>query len=47
MVLTAAVAVGGASTFDVLADEASNTLLVCSSDTSGFGVPGPGNAKGV
>jgi len=34
------------STFGVLADEASNTLLVCSNDTSGFGVPGPGTAKG-
>jgi len=34
------------STFGVLADERSNTLLVCSNDTSGFGVPGPGSAKG-
>ena len=37
---------GSRSTFGVLADEASNTLLVCSNDTSGFGVPGPGTAKG-
>lgn len=37
---------GSRSTFGVLADEASNTLLVCSNDTSGFGVPGPGDAKG-
>lgn len=34
------------STFGVLADERSNTLLVCSNDTSGFGVPVPGSAKG-
>lgn len=34
------------STFGGLADERSNTLLVCSNDTSGFGVPGPGTAKG-
>lgn len=34
------------STFGVLADERSNTLLVCSNDTSAFGVPGPGSAKG-
>ncbi len=34
------------STFGVLADETTNTLLVCSNDTSGFGVPGPGSAKG-
>ena len=34
------------STFGVLADEKTNTLLVCSNDTSGFGVPGPGTAKG-
>ena len=37
---------GSRSTFGVLADEASNTLLVCSNDTSDFGVPGPGDAKG-
>ena len=37
---------GSRSTFGVLADEASNTLLVCSNDASGFGVPGPGTAKG-
>ena len=37
---------GSRSTFGVLADEASNTLLVCSNDVSGFGIPGPGNAKG-
>ena len=37
---------GSRSTFGVLADEASNTLLVCSNDTSGFGVPGPGTATG-
>jgi len=37
---------GSRSTFGVLADERSNTLLVCSNDASGFGVPGPGNAKG-
>ncbi len=34
------------STFGVLADEKSNTLFVCSNDTSGFGVPSPGVAKG-
>jgi sugar lactone lactonase YvrE len=34
------------STFGVLADEKSNTLLVCSNDTSGFGVPGPSGPKG-
>lgn len=34
------------STFGVLADEKSNTLFVCSNDTSGFGVPSPGTAKG-
>ena len=34
------------STFGVLADEKTNTLLVCSNDTSGFGVPSPGTAKG-
>ncbi len=37
---------GSRSTFGVLADEKSNTLLVCSNDTSGFGVPSPGTAKG-
>ncbi len=37
---------GSRSTFGVLADERSNTLLVCSNDTSGFGVPGPSMAKG-
>ncbi len=37
---------GSRSTFGVLADERSNTLLVCSNDASGFGVPGPGAAKG-
>lgn len=37
---------GSRSTFGVLADEVSNTLLVCSNDTSGFGVPGPGTATG-
>lgn len=34
------------SIFGVLADEKSNTLFVCSNDTSGFGVPSPGTAKG-
>ena len=34
------------STFGVLADEKSNTLFVCSNDTTGFGVPSPGTAKG-
>ena len=34
------------STFGVLADERTNTLLACSNDTSDFGVPGPGSAKG-
>ena len=37
---------GSRSTFGVLADERSNTLLVCSNDTSGFGVPGPDGPKG-
>lgn len=37
---------GSRSTFGVLADEASHTLLVCSNDASAFGVPGPGMAKG-
>ena len=37
---------GSRSTFGVLADEKSNTLLVCSNNTSGFGVPSPGAAKG-
>ena len=37
---------GSRSTFGVLADEASDTLFVCSNDASGFGVPGPGDAKG-
>ena len=37
---------GSRSTFGVLADEASNTLLACSNDVSGFGIPGPGTAKG-
>ncbi len=37
---------GSRSIFGVLADEASNTLLACSNNTSGFGVPGPGTAKG-
>ena len=37
---------GSRSTFGVLADEASNTLWVCSNDASAFGVPGPGSAKG-
>ena len=34
------------STFGVLADERSNTLLVCSNDVSAIGIPGPGDAKG-
>lgn len=37
---------GSRSIFGVLADEASNTLLACSNDVSGFGIPGPGTAKG-
>jgi len=37
---------GSRSTFGVLADEKSSTLLVCSNDTSGFGVPSPGTSKG-
>ena len=39
-------AYGTRSTLGVLADEASNTLWVCSNDTSAMGVPGPGSAKG-
>lgn len=35
------------STLGVLADEKSGTLYVCSNDASGFGVAGPGNAKGA
>ncbi len=34
------------STFGVLADEASNTLWVCSNDASAIGVPGPNSIKG-
>ena len=37
---------GSRSTFGVLADERSNTLLVCSNDVSAIGIPGPGDAKG-
>ncbi len=37
---------GSRSTFGVLADEKSGTLLVCSNDASAFGVPGPGTATG-
>ncbi len=37
---------GSRSTFGVLADERSNTLLVCSNDVSAVGIPGPGDAKG-
>jgi sugar lactone lactonase YvrE len=34
------------STFGVLADEASNTLWVCSNDASALGLPGPSAVKG-
>jgi hypothetical protein len=34
------------STFGVLADEASNTLWLCSNDASALGVPGPNSIKG-
>jgi len=35
------------STLGVLADEKSGLLYVCSNDITGFGVPGPGDAKGA
>jgi sugar lactone lactonase YvrE len=35
------------STLGVLADEKSGMLYVCSNDITGFGVPGPGDAKGA
>src|ERR1700721_2383023 len=35
------------SVLGVLADENSGTLYVCSNDITGFGVPGPGDAKGT
>jgi hypothetical protein len=37
---------GSRSVLGVLADEKSGTLYVCSNDITGFGVPGPGDAKG-
>ena len=37
---------GSRSILGVLADEKSRTLYVCSNDITGFGVPGPGDAKG-
>jgi streptogramin lyase len=39
-------AYGSRSTLGVLADEASQTLWICSNDMSAMGVPGPGSAKG-
>lgn len=39
-------AYGTRSTMGVLADEASNTLWVCSNDVSARGVPGPSSVKG-
>ena len=38
---------GSRSVLGVLADEKSGTLYVCSNDIAGFGVPGPGDAKGT
>jgi streptogramin lyase len=38
---------GSRSTLGVLADEKNGTLYVCSNDITGFGVPGPGDAKGA
>jgi hypothetical protein len=38
---------GSRSVLGVLADEKSGTLYVCSNDITGFGVPGPGDAKGT
>jgi hypothetical protein len=38
---------GSRSVLGVLADEQSGTLYVCSNDITGFGVPGPGDAKGT
>ena len=37
---------GTRSTFGVLADEGRGLLWVCSTDVSGWGIPGPGNATG-
>jgi sugar lactone lactonase YvrE len=38
---------GSRSVLGVLADEKSGMLYVCSNDITGFGVPGPGDAKGA
>lgn len=38
---------GSRSTFGLLADEASNTLWVCSNDLSSMGIKGPGEEKGA
>jgi hypothetical protein len=38
---------GSRSVLGVLADENSGLLYVCSNDITGFGVPGPGDAKGA
>jgi sugar lactone lactonase YvrE len=38
---------GSRSVLGVLADEKSGILYVCSNDITGFGVPGPGDAKGT
>ena len=38
---------GTRSTFGLLADEGTGTLWVCSNDVSGWGIPGPGDAKGA
>jgi hypothetical protein len=37
---------GTRSIFGLLADEGTGTLWACSNDVSGWGIPGPGNAKG-
>ena len=38
---------GTRSIFGLLADEGTGTLWACSNDVSGWGIPGPGNAKGA
>ena len=38
---------GTRSTFGLLADEGTGTLWACSNDVSGWGIPGPGDAKGA